>query len=85
MAKYWMGLAGVVLVGCYCLYAVIFFGWITATSAPAEQQERARELAGLWMWGFSIAALTALILIVRMIFLWRDKRRRRGQVAPQLR
>ena len=77
MTKYWIGLVALLLAACYCLYAGVFFAWVTATPVPADVRAQASQRAQLWLGGFGASLLISAGLIVRMFTVSRRRARER--------
>ncbi len=71
MTKYWISLAALFLIACYCLYTGVFFAWVTATPVPAHLRAQASQYAQLWLGGFAASVLISVGLIVRMFIIGR--------------
>jgi hypothetical protein len=64
---YWVALAALTLVGGACLYAVVFYAWVTATPVPDAMRSQARQLAQWWAVGFGMSLLAMGAIVARMI------------------
>ena len=78
MVKYWISLVLLIAFDAYCLYATMFFAWVTATPVAPENLKRAQMLAQNWSIAFLATSATIILLIIRMVRL-----RRRTSAAQE--
>jgi hypothetical protein len=71
MLKYWLILVVFVVVAIYCLYATVFFAWLTATPVTPERLRHAQIAYQVWFGGFVTSSLFLCAVVLLMYRRWR--------------
>ncbi len=76
MTKSWLALALALLAALFCLYATLYFAWLSATPLTEAQLHRVQYDCYVWFWVFVAAALLVIGLAARLVWLYRCRPRR---------